>query len=219
MAEVKFCGMRREDDVRMAARLGAAYVGVVFTTSPRRVTPEEAAAILAVLGDAPVRRVGVFGTEPLDYIASTARTAGLHVVQLVGERDPADYRAIRDSLGLESWHVVRVRPHALPGLDADGFRLGDATLLDAWSPTALGGTGHSFDWGQAARQLDQLRQGRRLVLAGGLTPANVREAIDRLAPDVVDVSSGVELSPGAKDHVMMQAFVAAATGAPTKRHV
>lgn len=212
MTEVKFCGMRREEDVRMAAQLGAAYVGVVLTTSPRKLTPEEAASLLSVLDGSRVRRVGVFGGEPVDFIVRTVRLASLDAVQLVGGRDPADYRLIQAS-GAESWHVARVRRDGVPSLNTDDFAIGDATLLDAWSPTALGGTGHSFDWGQVAGPIADLRRNRRMILAGGLTPANVREAIERLDPDVVDVSSGVEISPGVKDHGMMKAFVEAATAA------
>jgi phosphoribosylanthranilate isomerase len=201
----------------MAAKLGAAYVGVVFTTSRRRVGPAEAAAILSPLEGTSVKRVGVFGTEPLDFIEEAARAASLDIVQLVGERRPADFSAIRDSLGLEAWRVVRVGRDGIVDMDTDAFLPGDAMLLDAWSPTALGGTGHAFDWAQAGRRLEVLRQGRRLILAGGLSPANVREAIDRLAPDVVDVSSGVELSPGVKDHGRMEAFIVAATSAQARQ--
>jgi phosphoribosylanthranilate isomerase len=212
MVEVKFCGMRREEDVRMAAQLGAAYVGVVLTTSPRKLTPEEAASLLSVLDGSGVRRVGVFGGEPVDFIVRAAALASLDVVQLVGERDAADFRVIQAS-GVESWRVARVRRDGVPSLNAGDFALGDATLLDAWSPTALGGTGHSFDWGRVAGSVADLRRNRRMILAGGLTPANVREAIERLDPDAVDVSSGVEISPGVKDHGMMKAFVEAATAA------
>lgn len=214
MAEVKFCGMRRATDVAHAAALGASYVGVIFTESPRRVTPDEASRILAPLTGSTVRRVGIFAAEPLAHIDQAVREAGLDVVQLIG-RDAGDHHRITESLGIETWSVVRIGATGIDQASIDAMRLGDAVVLDTLSPKALGGTGHAFDWDAVAPGLAAARSGRRIVLAGGLRPENVARAIDAIHPDVVDVSSGVESSPGVKDHDRMAQFMAAATAAHT----
>jgi phosphoribosylanthranilate isomerase len=104
----------------MAAQLGAAYVGVVLTTSARKLTPEEAASLLSVLEGTSVRRVGVFGGEPVDFIVKAVALASLDVVQLGGDRDPADFRLIQAS-GVESWHLARVRRGGVPSHNAHEF--------------------------------------------------------------------------------------------------
>lgn len=217
MTRVKFCGMTRPEDVRQAVRLGAAYVGVVLTTSPRRVAAEEAARLLAPLEGSGVRSVGVFGSEPVADVIRMADAAGVDVIQLHGARRRSDFDAVREALGAEAWRVIRVGPAGLAAEDRAGFRDGDGTLLDTMAAGSLGGTGQPFDWDRAARDVATLRAGRVIILAGGLRPGNVGEAIDRLAPDVVDVSSGVESAPGIKEHGLMADFMAAAGAARAGR--
>ena len=209
-AEVKFCGLTRAEDALEAARLGATHVGVIFAGGPRLLTADRAAAVLA---DVPsgVRRVGVFGAAEPRTIARTGGAASLDVAQLHGDPDAAAVDAVRREFGGAVWAVVRVAA-ALPDGAADLFSAADAVVLDARVEGRLGGTGVRLDWAALAMPLERAR-GRgaaRLVLAGGLTPENVGEAIARLAPDIVDVSSGVESSPGIKDHARMRAFAAAA---------
>ena len=210
MTEVKFCGMTRVDDVREAIRLGAGFVGVILTVSPRRVTPDQAAALLAPLEGTAVRSVGVFGDEPLDAIISMVRVAGCDIVQLHGA-SPRTGQAeqLRRELGVEVWRVVRVGPAGVSDAQWAAAADGDGLLLDTLTNTALGGTGVAFDWRAMSDDVRGRRAGRRLIVAGGLRPDNVREAIERFAPDVVDVSSGVESAPGVKDHDSMAAFLSA----------
>lgn len=210
MTEVKFCGMTRLEDVREAVRLGAGFVGVLMTTSPRRVTPEQAKELLGALDGTLVRGVCVFGDEPVDEVTNATRVAGCDVVQLHGTSGaPGPAERLRRELGVEVWRVVRVGPNGVSAAAWDAAADGDGLLLDTAARGALGGSGLAFDWSAVAGDLRQRRGGRRLIVAGGLRPGNVRDAIDLLAPDVVDVSSGVESAPGLKDHGQMAAFMSA----------
>lgn len=200
---IKFCGITRAEDARAAAELGAAYVGCIFADSPRRVDTAQASDIWKAAGD--TRKVGVFGHAPLREILDIADAAGVDVVQLHGS-DTDIIEKLRSSFRGEIWSVVRVREGADVAADMIAAG-GDAILLDTHSDTQLGGTGRGFDWGAAANATRAARGDRRLVVAGGLTPENVGDAIRALRPDVVDVSSGVERSPGIKDHARMRAFV------------
>lgn len=203
--EIKFCGLTRRDDANHAAALGAAYVGVIFAGGPRMLTPDRARDVLREV-PASVKRVGVFAGQSDDDIARTVDIAGLDVLQLHSEWSPERVTRLRERSGREVWPVVRVEGAALPDWIGDVFALGDATLIDAFAPGALGGTGVALPWAQLAGRLRTVRAGGRLVLAGGLKPENVGVAVAALAPDVVDVSSGVESAPGIKDHDRMRAF-------------
>jgi phosphoribosylanthranilate isomerase len=204
--EVKFCGITRAPDAVEAARLGASYVGVVFAGGPRLVTPSSASTIFAGVPRG-VRRIGVFGRTSAQAIAEQADGAGLDGVQLHGDPEAADVEAMRRRFGGTVWTVVRIASTLPPGFDALAASA-DAVVLDARVAGALGGTGARFDWRGIARLLEG-RRPARLVVAGGLTPENVADAVALLAPDVVDVSSGVESAPGEKDHARMRAFVGA----------
>ena len=205
--DIKFCGMTRAEDAREAARLGAAYVGVIFAGGPRQLTIDRAAEVLGGLTGA-VRRVGVFATDDHDAIARTAESLGLHVVQLHGAHDAHSIAGVRRHFRGEVWSVIRVAGAELPP-DADElFDEADAVLLDANVPGQLGGSGVTLPWQQLAARLGSLRaKGRaKLAVAGGLRAENVTEAIRLLRPGIVDVSSGVETAPGIKDHARMRAF-------------
>jgi phosphoribosylanthranilate isomerase len=135
---------------------------------------------------------------------------GLDVIQLHDEATPERVASLRAATGLEIWAVVRT---ASGELDDDVEELADsadALLIDAHVPGKLGGTGTVIPWMELGESLDAMRTGHRIVLAGGLTPDNVAEAIDYVSPNVVDVSSGVEASPGIKDPQRVRAFIAAA---------
>lgn len=210
MPEIKFCGLMRAVDALEAARLGARYAGVVFAGGPRRVSISQAMEVFLGPEDA-VARVGVFGTEPPEAIAAIARAVALDVVQLHGDPDPAAVDALRQLWDGEVWPVLRVSAE-LPAGAAALFAAGDAVVLDARVDGALGGTGQAFDWESIAAPLERARGAGRLVLAGGLRPETVARGVRLLAPDIVDVSSGVESAPGIKDHARMRAFVTAARG-------
>ena len=199
--------MTRAEDAREAARLGAAYVGVIFAGGPRQLTIDRAAEVFGGL-PATIRRVGVFATDDHNAIVRAAEAIGLHVVQMHGEHGASAIAEIRRRFRGEVWSVMRVAAAELP-LDAgELFDEADAVLLDAKVPGKLGGSGVTLPWQQLVVQLGRLREkGRaKLVLAGGLRAENVGEAIRLLRPGIVDVSSGVETAPGIKDHARMRAF-------------
>ena len=148
-------------------------------------------------------------------IAEIASLVGLDVLQLHGASDGARVAELRAATGLEIWAVVRTATGILPD-DAEALAdAADALLVDAMVPSQLGGSGIAIPWLQLGESLDAMKSGHRIVLAGGLTPENVAEAIDYVSPMVVDVASGVESSPGVKDQKLVRAFIAAAraTGA------
>ena len=209
-AAVKICGLSRAEDVRAAAQAGARYAGFVFfPRSPRNVSPEQAAA-LAIAAPEGLARVGLF-VDPDDAdLDRVLATVPLDIVQLHGAETPARVAAIRARTGLPVMKAVGVAEAAdLPALTDYGV-VADILLIDAKAPkdAALpGGNGLSFDW----RLLAGRRMLRPWMLAGGLTPANVAEAIALTGAAAVDVSSGVESAPGVKDAGLIRGFVAAAT--------
>lgn len=214
MADVKFCGLTRAEDAREAARLGAAYVGAIFAGGPRSVTANQAKEIFDAAPAGPLgpSAVGVFGADDIDAIAANAVSAGVEVIQLHGDPRAADVRAMRRRFGARVWAVARADGSVLPDWTEELFHEADAVVLDARVKGKLGGTGVALEWGALADSVAALRGRTPVVLAGGLRPENVAEAVRLLAPDVVDVSSGVESSPGIKDHAKMRAFFDAARG-------
>ena len=201
---VKVCGLTTPEDAAVCARLGVWGIGVVFAPgSSRRVGVEQAAAVCAAIPEG-VARVGVFvGASPAE-MAAIARRAGLTHLQVHGgDADPGEARR---ASGLPVIEGVRVSgPEALARARASAA---DLVLLDAAVAGRHGGTGTVFEW--ALLEGDPL--GRPFALAGGLTAANVGDAVRRLSPSLVDVSSGVESSPGRKDTERVAAFVAAVAG-------
>ncbi|WP_411677456.1 phosphoribosylanthranilate isomerase [Caproicibacter sp.] len=190
--KIKFCGIRRPEDVAYMNEFRPDYVGFVFAGAKRRVTPEKAAALAGLL-DAGIRKVGVFVDEPPENIARTAKLAGLDVVQLHGSETAQGIERLRDLLPeAEIWKAVRVEnsgsiPHAQ--------RLGaDMLLLDSFSVTEQGGTGKTAD-------LNLIRKANLsspFFLAGGLNSGNIGPIVREFSPYGVDVSSGIETG-GVKD--------------------
>ena len=189
---VKICGITRLEDAAAAVAAGAGAVGFIFwPKSPRFVDPHRARRIAASLPPF-VTAVGVFVNQPLAYVNGVASLVRLGVVQLHGDESP-DFaaavshpvmKAISGSADLRAW-PTRVR-----------------LLLDVHDPAARGGTGRTVDWTSAAEMAAQ----REILLAGGLTPDNVADAIARVRPFGIDVSSGVERAPGIKDHRRLRAL-------------
>lgn len=207
MIRVKICGLTSVEDARAAAALGADAVGFVFAPSPRQIAPETAHAIGQRLPPF-LARVGVFVNETVERIEFTARAAALTVLQLHGDEEGAFVRAVRRRTGLPVVKAVAVRDEStlskLDGLEADGV------LLDAYDPNLAGGTGVTFDWklARAAQVRLQAKGGRMpVILAGGLHPDNVQDAIKQVGPYAVDVSSGVEREPGKKCHDKIARFI------------
>jgi tryptophan synthase beta subunit len=196
---VKICGVTRADDARLAAELGASAVGFVFWPgSPRYVAPDVARAIVRQLPPF-VAAVGVFVDQPLEHVRAVADEVGLTAVQLHGVESP-EYAA---ALGRRVIKAVRADAAGLGEMDRWPEPV--MLLVDAADPVRHGGTGRTVDWALAAT----MARRRPLVLAGGLGPENVREALIAVNPSALDVSSGVESSAGVKDHGRMRAFFTA----------
>jgi phosphoribosylanthranilate isomerase len=193
---LKICGMTRLADALHAAQQGATALGFVFwEKSPRYIAPERAAEIIAALPSA-VTTVGVFVNETIDRVQAAAATAGVRVVQLHGDETP-EYGAVLDRPIFRSMTLVDAETVI------ERWPLATALLLDAADRERRGGTGVTVDWSRAAA----LASRRRVILAGGLTPENVAAAIETVNPYGVDVSSGVESSPGVKDVAKVTRFL------------
>jgi phosphoribosylanthranilate isomerase len=190
---VKICGITRVEDARAAVAAGAGAIGFVFwPTSPRFIDPHRARTIAAMLPPF-VTAVGVFVNQALDYVNGVASLVRLGAVQLHGDETPEFAAAV-------SRPVIK----ALSVGDADtrAWPADTTLLLDVHDPVARGGTGRTIDWTVAAHVAAR----RRILLAGGLTPENVADAIARVRPFGIDVSSGVERAPGTKDHQRLRAL-------------
>ena len=210
---IKICGNTSLDDARMAVEAGADAVGFVFAASPRRVTAEQVAAIIARLPPG-IEKIGVFVDAAFEEIEATVLAGGLTGVQLHSLAGPELTANLKQRFGA-GFRVMRVVHF---GADAAGQAEEidrdpnvDAILIDSRTATAVGGTGVAFDWDAARDSLFQNADGRKpRVAAGGLGPANVAEAIATLRPWGVDVVSGVEAAPGRKDAAKVREFVAKA---------
>ena len=208
--DIKICGLTRSVDAEYADAAGVEYLGVIFAGGPRERTPTQARDTLA---GRRARKAGVFADQAEEVIASVVELVGLDVVQLHGRVDAGRVERVRAATGREVWAVVRTSDGALPEHIDELADASDALLIDAHVAGQLGGSGVRVPWDRLGESLDALDYHPRIVLAGGLTPENVAEAIDLVAPNVVDISSGVESSPGIKDHARLRAFVAAVRSA------
>jgi len=192
MTTVKICGITRREDALAAADLGADLLGFIFAKeSPRYVDPERAAEIAAAVrpkGNTP-RLVGVFRDESNERIREIAGRVGLDLVQLHGTESEEDV----SNLGLPSIKALRVSD-TLP--DTTSHPSASWLLFDTYDPRQGGGTGQRFDWSLLALYA----RTKPFFLSGGLKPENIAAAISLVRPDGVDIASGVESSPGIKDH-------------------
>jgi phosphoribosylanthranilate isomerase len=206
--EVKFCGLARRVDAQLGARLGAGYLGVIFAGGPRQQTARSAIDVFTGC-DPSARRVGVFGHQPVGEIAALADEVRLDILQLHGDAEPAFVAKLRAATTREIWSVLRMANAELPPRAADLIAMSDGVLLDSKVEGRLGGTGMALDWAALGDVVRRLRESTRVILAGGLTPANVARAIALAAPDIVDVSSGIEEAPGVKRPAAMRDFLQA----------
>ncbi len=198
MGTVKICGITNLQDALAAVEYGADAIGFVFYhKSPRLVSPETAKAIISSLPPF-ITTVGVFVDEEKSEIEKTASYAGLDVIQLHGSEPPG-----KCDFGRKIIKAVRVKTTAdIESLKQYGNL--SAFLLDTYSPSAIGGTGETFNWEIAV----EAKRFGRIILAGGLNPGNVEKAIKLVQPYGVDVSSGVEGSEkGKKDHIKLKLFI------------
>ena len=192
---VKFCGITRIEDALLAASLGVDAIGLVFVAgSPRSVDPSTAAEICRALPPL-VGTVGLFMDAPEEFVRSVIAEVPLNWLQFHGSESPEYCR----SFG-RPW--IKALPMASPGdLQYDLWSDAPALLLDAHSAGGMGGSGETFDWENAVLPANSW------ILAGGLKPDNIGDALEVLAPSAVDVSSGIESAPGVKDATLMRRFM------------
>jgi phosphoribosylanthranilate isomerase len=196
---VKICGITHAEDAACAVECGATALGFVFWPgSPRFIDAARAGAIVATLPPF-VTPVGVFVNQTSDHVNGIAADARLGVIQLHGDEAPTAV----DELNCPVLKAIALDRASDEAIDAWPART--MLLLDTLDPVRRGGTGRTGDWARASAVASR----RPILLAGGLTPDNVVEAIARVRPFGVDVSSGVETSPGIKDHRKLRAFLAA----------
>ncbi len=195
---VKICGITNLADAQAAVEAGADALGFVFyEKSPRHLAVPAAAGIAKQLPGF-VLRVGVFVNAPGEAVDRAIGECGLNLLQFHGDEAP-EYCL---QFGLMSMKAFRMRDAG--SLQEMTKYQTEAWLLDAYSPEAVGGTGEKFNWELA---VEAQKFGKPIFLAGGLTPENVGEAVRKVRPFGVDVSSGVEISPGKKDHTKLRAFI------------
>lgn len=194
---VKICGLTQQEQAQEIIRLGADSIGFICVErSPRYLAPENIRAIAQSLPEH-IDKVGVFADHTLRSIAEIVETAQLTAVQLHGAETPEFCTQLRSNLpkNIELIKAFRIKT-ATSLTDIEGYLASlDTLLLDAYHPQLLGGTGHTIDW----QHLEQFHSSLPWLLAGGLTPDNIQAALSRLQPDGIDLSSGVERSPGDKD--------------------
>ena len=213
MTKIKFCGLREPSDAAHAAQLGAAYGGVIMTTSARQVSADTAREIFA---EAPsLKRVGVIGRETVPRILVMAAEAGLDVLQLHGSYSLDEHAELRQEFDGQIWAVIGM--DRMTGAPVRPWKevtdVADALLLDTSDRGSSGGTGNAFNWHGSAPVVREMSREIPVILAGGLSPENVAQAIGELRPSAVDVSSGVESSPGRKSPELMSAFAKAVLSA------
>ncbi len=201
---IKICGITRQSDARAAVKAGADALGLVFyPDSPRAVTLTEAEAVVAALPPS-VCLVGLFVDAEPELVTEACEALPLSMLQFHGNEKQAYCR----DFGLPWMKALRVAPDTDVEAAMEDYSEANAILLDTWRAGIAGGTGESFDWNKVPRET-----GRTLVLAGGLRPNNVAEAIAAAHPYAVDVSGGVEASPGLKDAGKIAEFIAAVAAA------
>jgi phosphoribosylanthranilate isomerase len=221
MFRIKICGVTNVADALAAADAGADAVGLNFYRGSKRCISVAEAKAIAEAVTHEINRIGVFVNATADEIRETCKDARIRGIQLHGDEPPEFLGELNRDLD-----IVRARRLDDRGTNAivedveaccklAGFGP-DAILVDAAVPDSFGGTGHPVDWRQLTNRQDEWWNRYPLILAGGLTPANVAQAIRVVRPHGVDVASGVESSPGKKDHAKVRDFVAAAREAFSK---
>lgn len=200
--KVKICGITHIDDAQAAVAAGADALGFMFyEQSPRYVTVAKAAEIIRRLPPF-VSKVGVFVDAPEEFVRQALGESGLDTIQFHGRESPEFCRKFDPLKVIKAFRIADLE--SLQALPAYGT---SAWLLDSYVPGVLGGTGAKFNWNLA---VEAQKLGRSIILAGGLTPLNIAQAIRQVKPFGVDVSSGVESAPGRKDEGKLREFITAA---------
>jgi phosphoribosylanthranilate isomerase len=203
---VKICGITNEDDALLAVAMGADALGFVFAPSTRQIAPQQVFNITRRLPPE-ILTVGVFRDELPSRVVETVHRAGLKAAQLHGHESPAMVAEVSEQI---RWVIKAVVAGSADARRAKEFGT-DFIMVDAASP----GSGKLFDWGL----IGEVPEGPRLILAGGLDPDNVAMAVREAHPWGVDVSSGVEKSPGRKDPMKVKAFIERARAAAPQQHL
>jgi phosphoribosylanthranilate isomerase len=208
----------QRDDARHAAHAGADFLGATLSGGfPRSVAAEAARGFADPLGP-PL--VAVLVNETAPAAAAIAEAAGAAVLQLHGDESPGIVEELRALGDWTIWKVVRPRERDDLRRAIEGYgEHVDGLLMDGWHPTSRGGTGTRVAWHLVEAVRDELPDRVLLILAGGLTPENVAEAVRRVRPDIVDVSSGVESAVGKKDPARVERFIRAARGSAAAREM
>lgn len=205
---IKFCGFVDPDDVRDACAIGADAIGFVFyEKSPRAVNLDQVIELRKLLPSW-VSAVGLFVNASIPEITDIQRQIGLDVFQLHGDESADFGRGLSKETGAAWWKAIRCKAGTDLSFESTAYADAEATLLDSFSP-AYGGSGHAFDWSALDGIDSQTR--RRMILSGGLTVENVRQALEICQTFAVDVSSGIQVpqNPRRKDRKRMEDFVAA----------
>ena len=215
--QVKICGVRHPEDARSVVRHGADYLGMILSPGfSRSITLEKAADIAQTArAEGPIDLVGVFVNPSPKEVDEACDATGLDVVQLHGEETAGFVSGLRTGLPVPVWKMLRVPPteDVVAAIRSFGD-VADGLGLDTWHPSLKGGTGEAMDWKKIATlSLHEAYDGT-FIAAGGLTPENVGDAITLLQPNVVDVSSGVETSPGRKNEDRIRQFIDAVKQCP-----
>jgi len=211
MPLVKICGVKNITDAKFAQEAGADALGFNFANSPRHVSSEQAHSIIAELPE-DIVKVGLFVNSSLEDILSCVEVSGINAIQLHGDESPEFVAQLKDALpslaGVDSGWPRLVKAFRLRNeadlTQLEHYQAVDAFLVDAYVEGVPGGTGQKADW-ELAKQAGEYN--RLLLLAGGLNPENVIEAIAQVQPFGVDVSSGVEIAPGVKNYAKISDFI------------
>jgi phosphoribosylanthranilate isomerase len=208
MPKVKICGITNRIEIGFLNKFLPDYAGFVFAKSRRQVTPELASELGAALYDG-IRKVGVFVNHEVKLAANIAEQAGLDVLQLHGDEDKDYIDELRTLLkpGVEIWKALRIDALHMPESGQLSRLDADRLLVDTYVAGSSGGTGKCFDWGL----VEKLGSILPVILAGGLNPENVKQAVRQASPYAVDTSSGVELE-GIKNEQKLRAFMEAVRG-------
>lgn len=198
--KIKFCGIRRAEDVGFCNVLRPDYMGMILSDGFRRTVTADQAAVLVQQKHTDIQAVGVFVNETPEDIAKIAKKASLEVIQLHGDEDAEIIRAVRAKTGLPVWKAVRVQSEA--EIRAAEQLSADMLILEGYTPEQVGGTGVTANWPLLAHAKPQ----QPFFLAGGLRPENLREAVKIVQPIGVDLSSGIE-TDGVKDFEKMKEIV------------
>lgn len=197
----KICGITNEADALAAVEAGVDALGFVLWPQSKRFVTMETAARITELVPHHIQRVAVLVNPSREDVERLLAAGTFDTLQFHGEETPEFCQQWKGSAKI--WKAFRVA-NAASLASLAGYSVVDAVLLDSYSPASHGGTGKTFDWSLVR---EAKKAGRPVILSGGLTPANVREAVAEARPDGVDVSSGVELSPGQKDHKRICEFI------------